>query len=87
MEKCLQVKWIFYTKTRKYWIFNFIEEKYIKEKIFNVLMETITIPKIEFEQMQQELDILRKTSLYKRLLEFEKNIADGRIFTRKDLGF
>lgn len=62
-------------------------EKYIKEKLFKALMETITMPKIEFEQMQQELEILRKTSLYKRLLEFEKNIAEGKIFTRKDLGF
>jgi PHD/YefM family antitoxin component YafN of YafNO toxin-antitoxin module len=48
--------------------------------------ETITIKKEEFEQMQRELDVLRKTSLYKRLLEFEQNISEQR-FTRKDLGF
>ena len=50
-------------------------------------METITIPKIEFKQMQEELETLRKSALYKRLLEFEKNISSGKIFTRKDLGF
>lgn len=68
-------------------ISQFLGKKYIKKKVFSLLMETITMPKIEFEQMQQELEVLRKTSLYKRLLEFEKNIADGKIFTRKDLGF
>ena len=50
-------------------------------------METITIPKAKLEQLQKELEILRNSSLYKRLLEFEKNIAEGRRFTRKDLGF
>ncbi len=50
-------------------------------------METITIPKIKFEQMQLELEVLRHGSLYQRLLEFEKNIAQGKKFTRKDLGF
>ena len=50
-------------------------------------METITIPKAELEQLQKELEILRNSNLYKRLLEFEKNIAEGRKFTRKDLGF
>ena len=50
-------------------------------------METITIPKAELEQLQKELGILRKSSLYKRLLEFEGNIAEGKRFTRKDLGF
>jgi len=50
-------------------------------------MKTITIPRIQFEQMQMELQILRHTSIYARLLEFEKNIAQGRKFTRNDLGF
>ena len=50
-------------------------------------METITIPKAELEQLQKELEILRNSNLYKRLLEFEKNIAEGQRFTRKDLGF
>lgn len=45
------------------------------------------MPKVEFEQMQIELEILRDTTLYQRLLEFERNIAGGRKFTRKDLGF
>jgi len=50
-------------------------------------METITIAKEEFELMKRELKTLRDTHLYKRLLEFEKNITEGRKFTRKDLGF
>ena len=51
------------------------------------MQETITIPKDEFEKMKIELETLRKSTLYKRLLEFEKNIAEGKKFTRKDLGF
>ena len=50
-------------------------------------MKTITIPKTKFEQMQRELEILRDSKLYKRLLEFEKNISEGKKFTREDLGF
>ena len=50
-------------------------------------METITIPKMEFEQLHKELETLRNSSLYKRLLEFEKNISEGKRFTRADLGF
>ncbi len=50
-------------------------------------METITLPKVQFQQMQVELETLRHSSLYARLLEFEKNIAQGKKFTRKDLGF
>ena len=50
-------------------------------------METITLPKSELEQLHRELKTLRNSSLYKRLLEFEKNIAEGKIFTRADLGF
>jgi len=50
-------------------------------------METVTIPKPKFEQMERELETLRQTRLYKRLLEFEENIAAGKKFTRKDLGF
>ena len=50
-------------------------------------METITLPKVEFEQLQREIETLRNSSLYKRLLEFEKNIAEGKRFTRADLGF
>ena len=50
-------------------------------------METITVPKAELEQLHRELKTLRNSGLYKRLLEFEENIAEGRRFTRKDLGF
>ncbi len=50
-------------------------------------METVTIPKIQFEQMQQEIKTLRHSALYTRLMDFERNIAKGKKFTRKDLGF
>ena len=51
------------------------------------IMETITIPKMELEQLHKELETLRNSGLYKRLLEFEKNISEGKRFTRADLGF
>ena len=50
-------------------------------------METITLPKTEVEQLHREIETLRNSDLYKRLLEFEKNIAEGKRFTRADLGF
>ena len=50
-------------------------------------MEMITLPKIEFEKMQEELRTLKNAKLYKKLLEFEKNLMDGKAYTRKDLGF
>ena len=50
-------------------------------------METVTLPKAELEQLHKELSTLRNSGLYKRLLEFEKNIAEGKQFTRRDLGF
>ena len=50
-------------------------------------METITLPKSELEQLHKELETLRNSGLYKRLLEFEKNISEGRRSTRADLGF
>lgn len=50
-------------------------------------METVTLPKAEFEQLNRELETLRNSRLYKGLLEFEKNISQGKKFTRKDLGF
>ena len=49
-------------------------------------MDSITMPRAEFEQMKQELDTLRNSSIYKRLLEFESNISRKK-YTRKDLGF
>jgi PHD/YefM family antitoxin component YafN of YafNO toxin-antitoxin module len=50
-------------------------------------MDTISLSRTEFEQMKQELETLRNTKIYKRLLEFEKNISEGKKFTREDLGF
>lgn len=50
-------------------------------------MEMITIPKEEFERMKQALIILRNSKLYRRLLEFEKRIVEGKRYTRGDLGF
>lgn len=49
-------------------------------------METITIPRQEFEQMKRELLVLRDSKIYQRLLQFEKNIAKKK-YTRQDLGF
>ena len=50
-------------------------------------METVTIPKEEFEIMKREIKTLRNQRLYKRLMEFENNIKSSGKFTRKDLGF
>lgn len=60
---------------------------FLNTKIGEEGMETVTIPKEEFELMQQELETLRSNKIYQRLLEFEQNIANGKRFTRKDLGF
>jgi len=51
-----------------------------------VNMNMVSIPKEQFELMKQELKSLRNSKIYKRLLEFEKNISNKK-FTRKDLGF
>lgn len=55
-------------------------------------METITIPKTQFERMvkenrklKQEVEVLRKTQLYQRLVEYFKNIKIKK-YTRDDLG-
>lgn len=45
------------------------------------------MPKEDFEQMQREIETLRDTAVYKRLLEFENNISTDKKFTRKHLGF
>ena len=50
-------------------------------------METITISKEKYEEMSEALRILRNLKLYKRLLEFENNIKESRIYTRENLGF
>jgi len=37
--------------------------------------------------MKDKLHFLRIIQLHKRLLEFEKNISEGKKYTREDLGF
>ncbi len=56
-----------------------------------MLMETVTLPKTEFEQIVQdnqklrtEVEFLRNTKLYKRLLECLNNLK-VKEYTRKDL--
>jgi len=49
------------------------------------MSEVVTISKEKYLGMKKEIDTLRKTKLYERLLEFEENIRAGRIYTRKDL--
>ena len=49
-------------------------------------METITLPKTEFERMKEQIELLRSTKIYKRLLQFEQNIQKKK-YTRNDLGF
>lgn len=51
------------------------------------MQETVTIPRVEFERMKQELELLKESRIYQRLLEFEENISKGRKFGRQDLGF
>ena len=51
------------------------------------MSSVITIPREEYQALKNELKALRKTKLYKRLLEFEENIKAGKTYTRKDLGF
>lgn len=53
-------------------------------------METVEIPKEEYEQMKNELETLRNSEFYKRLverlIECKKNISQGKKYTREDLG-
>ena len=49
--------------------------------------ETVTISKKKYEQLKQDASAFRDSRLYKRLLEFEKNISTGKKYYRKDLGF
>ena len=58
---------------------------YMRETIKHI-METVTIPKSKYDQMVAELETLRRTDLYKRLLQFIQNIQKKK-FTRRDLGF
>ncbi len=55
-------------------------------------METVTIPKAELKQLEEdnqklksEVEILRNTKLYKRLLECLENLKKKE-YTRKDIG-
>ena len=55
-------------------------------------METITMPKEQFKalelenkKLKHEVEILRNTGLYKRLLESLENLKKKE-YTRKDLG-
>ena len=50
------------------------------------MTETVTIPRAEYESMVVEIETLRKSDLYKRLLQFVQNIRKQK-FTRADLGF
>ena len=50
-------------------------------------MEMMKIPKREYKQMKIEIEILKNSKIYKRLLEFEKNISKGKKYIREDLGF
>lgn len=50
-------------------------------------METVTIPKSEFEEMKREIKTFRNSKLYRRLIECEDNIKSGKVYTREDLGF
>ena len=75
-------------------LFCSVSQKYAKKKkdIYTKkpilpIMETITLPRSELEQLHSELETLRNSGLYKRLLEFEKNISEGKRFTRANLGF
>ena len=61
-------------------------KKYIIDIVSIHNMETVTISKKEYESLKQEIESLRNSSLYKRLLEFEKNIIQKK-FTRQDIGF
>ncbi len=49
--------------------------------------ETITIPKKEYKELKRDAELLKNLHLYKRLMEFERNIAAGKRFSRSDLGF
>ena len=48
--------------------------------------ETVTVLKEEYFQLVAEVETLRRTDLYKRLLQFTENIQKKK-FTRADLGF
>ncbi|HZX33943.1 MAG TPA: hypothetical protein VFF09_01045 [archaeon] len=52
-----------------------------------MVSETVVVDREEFERLKTEVRALRNSGIYRRLLEFEENIAAGKKFYRKDLGF
>jgi hypothetical protein len=50
-------------------------------------MDTVTISRDEYESLVQDSQKLKNSHLYKRLLDFEKNVSENGEFTREDLGF
>ena len=64
-----------------------MRKKYIVRCIIDYMAtETVTLPRAEYQQMIIELETLRRTDLYKRLLQFIGNIQTKK-FSRSDLGF
>ena len=49
--------------------------------------KSMVISKDEYNSLKKQVKILKNSRLYKRLLEFEENIAKGKKFYRSDLGF
>ncbi|MFT4308960.1 MAG: hypothetical protein ACMXYL_00540 [Candidatus Woesearchaeota archaeon] len=50
-------------------------------------MDNVTISREEYESMKKEIETLRNSKLYKRLVEFEENIRTQGKYTRNNLGF
>lgn len=48
-------------------------------------METITISKDKFLQMKREINTLRNSSLYKKVLQSNRELKE-KIYTREDIG-
>lgn len=49
-------------------------------------METVTIPKSEYLQMKSEIETLRNSDLYQKILKSKKELKK-KVYTRTDLGF
>ncbi len=52
-----------------------------------MVSETVTVPKKKYETLRREVKALKNSRLYRRLLEFHKNISSGKEYSREDLGF
>ena len=50
-------------------------------------METVTIPRDEYDSLVRDSRMLQKSHLYQRLLEYEESLAENGEYTREDLGF